>query len=74
MVGRRNMAAETALSCATAMLPVCVLSMRSKATSWPALSTMATAIGRLCRRASAKAAASTLRAWSNVTLGPYCGT
>ena len=48
--------------------------MRSKATSWPAVSTTATAIGRFCLRASAMPAASALRACSFVTFGPYCGT
>jgi len=52
------------LSWAIAVLAVWVLSKRSKATSWPAVSTTATAIGRFCLRASAIAPASALRAWS----------
>lgn len=57
LVGRRYIAADAALSWATLMLALCVLSMLSKATNWPAVSTTATAIGKFILRASAMAPA-----------------
>src|SRR6185369_2887795 len=73
-VGRRSIAADTALSCAIITLPFWVPSIFSKATSIPAVSTTAIATGQLFLRASAPPAAIALRACSSVTLVPYWGT
>jgi hypothetical protein len=72
-VGRRYIAADDALSIATCTLALCVLSIFSKATRKPWLSTTAMATGQLFLRASACPLAIAFFACSRLMSAPYCG-